>query len=469
MIVTGQHSFPFSSVNEGDSGTNLFSESSDGTSFAQMLEKSAAQYEVTLNSEENRNVELLNESVLNEKSGYQVAVGENGHPVTEKKEMKEVSSQTVADAGAPDSKSGIAQAVAAQPAQTAALPPQSQSKNVRVAANTKLSPATAVAASQTKSEQAQQLQNAQAATVNSSKKIESTKKTSAENKTAPSSKNSVVTGKGGSEEQLKIATAAASFEAKKSQQTKAVNSEEKPKTDMIKPNLVEKESASADSRLERAVTVTVARNEKVVVENGDASPGSKKLQSKTATVEEKTVSADKKTTVEVPITPTSSAPVSEASAFEKALAQGVSKADLVRELKDQGSSEILREAKILVKEGQAGEIKLILRPQELGTVKINLILENKHIVGKIFVENNIVKEALQSAFGDLKEVFAEQGMELGALDVFVSQQSQRENTFFAEEEPDGMPLKMAHAVGAVEKHAEIVRHRFDRSAIDIEV
>lgn len=462
MIVTGQHSFPFSSVNEGDSGTNLFSESSDGTSFAQMLEKSAAQYEVTLNSEENRNVELLNESVLNEKSGYQVAVGENGHPVTEKKEMKEVSSQTVADAGAPDSKSGIAQAVAAQPA-------QSQSKNVRVAANTKLSPATAVAASQTKSEQAQQLQNAQAATVNSSKKIESTKKASAENKTAPSSKNSVVTGKGGSEEQLKIATAAASFEAKKPQQTKAVNSEEKPKTDMIKPNLVEKESASADSRLERAVTVTVARNEKVVVENGDASPGSKKLQSKTATVEEKTVSADKKTTVEVPITPTSSAPVSEASAFEKALAQGVSKADLVRELKDQGSSEILREAKILVKEGQAGEIKLILRPQELGTVKINLILENKHIVGKIFVENNIVKEALQSAFGDLKEVFAEQGMELGALDVFVSQQSQRENTFFAEEEPDGMPLKMAHAVGAVEKHAEIVRHRFDRSAIDIEV
>lgn len=462
MIVTGQHSFPFSSVNEGDSGTNLFSESSDGTSFAQMLEKSAAQYEVTLNSEENRNVELLNESVLNEKSGYQVAVGENGHPVTEKKEKKEVSSQTVADAGAPDSKSGIAQAVAAQPA-------QSQSKNVRVAANTKLSPATAVAASQTKSEQAQQLQNAQAATVNSSKKIESTKKTSAENKTAPSSKNSVVTGKGGSEEQLKIATAAASFEAKKPQQTKVLNSEEKPKTDMIKPNLVEKESASADSRLERAVTVTVARNEKVVVENGDASPGSKKLQSKTATVEEKTVSADKKTTVEVPITPTSSAPVSEASAFEKALAQGVSKADLVRELKDQGSSEILREAKILVREGQAGEIKLILRPQELGTVKINLILENKHIVGKIFVENNIVKEALQSAFGDLKEVFAEQGMELGALDVFVSQQSQRENTFFAEEEPDGMPLKMAHAVGAVEKHAEIVRHRFDRSAIDIEV
>ena len=141
----------------------------------------------------------------------------------------------------------------------------------------------------------------------------------------------------------------------------------------------------------------------------------------------------------------------------------------MRELKEQGSLEILREAKILVKDGQSGEIKLVLRPQELGTVKINLILENKHIVGKIFVDNNIVKEALQTAFGDLKEIFAEQGMELGALDVFVSQESQQENFFPGDGEVDAVPLKMAHAVGAVEKHAEIVTTRFDRSAIDIEV
>ena len=167
--------------------------------------------------------------------------------------------------------------------------------------------------------------------------------------------------------------------------------------------------------------------------------------------------------------PTSIQSGKEAGIAENAALRHITKADLIRELKDQGSVEILREAKILVKEGQSGEIKLVLRPQELGTVKINLILENKHIVGRIFVENNIVKEALQTAFGDLKEVFAQQGMELGALDVFVSQES-REDFWQAEnDDADTMPFKLAQAVGAVEKHAPVVTVLEDYSRVNIEV
>ena len=76
---------------------------------------------------------------------------------------------------------------------------------------------------------------------------------------------------------------------------------------------------------------------------------------------------------------------------------------------------------------------------------------------------------MQTAFGDLKEVFAQQGMELGALDVFVSQES-REDFWQAEnEEADTMPFKLAQAVGAVEKHAPVVTVLTETGRINIEV
>ncbi|MDY3938806.1 MAG: flagellar hook-length control protein FliK [Spirochaetia bacterium] len=456
MIVTGQHSFPFSSMNDGENGTKLFPETGDGLSFAELLGRNGTQYEIALDSEENRRVEILSESVLNENNGYQVVVGENGNPVTEIRETAEYASQAVADAGAPDS-DPAEQNTAVQANRTAEAENEKQSRNIAAseravsAENRESRPEkTAVDGHPNEWQPKQPL------------KKNDTVKTSLREKEGSAEKVFLDNTKGGTEESVKASSLAGKAQIKK---TVDVSKGETVR-EGVKAAVLESGEAAA-TRLERIVSVSVLRTENSKKGVGSVGEKSRKSLSETAGSGEKTVAADKKVTTDS-VTTLLSQPFKEPVAFEKNI-QGVSKADLVRELKEQGSSEILREAKILVKDGQSGEIKLILRPQELGTVKINLILENKHIVGKIFVDNNIVKDALQTAFGDLKEVFAEQGMELGALDVFVSQESKQDNVFSDHEEIDVTPLKIARAVGAVEKHAEIIRSRYEGSGIDIEV
>lgn len=465
MIVTGQHSFSFSAVSGGESGVGLLEDSSGSLSFADLLGKSEAQYGLALNRDENRDIEILSESVLNENNGYQVVVGENGSPVTEIKGMTENSSQAVTDAGAPDSdsESGCVSVCSAKKTDTR-----------DDAAEEKDGTAVHGGASEENGEPQPEKAAVQSPASDSvgkefSKKSDAVKNALQEQKSALTEKVFAVAGKDGVDGNLKTASAVAAANGEKTSRPEKNVAEKGKESDGGKGPLRGNGGDVGADRSERVITVSVLRADGEKSENKPVVPGIRKINATSSGNEEKTVSTDKGMASSDTISSLISSSAKETGGIEKAITQNISKADLVKELKEQGSIEILREAKILVKDGQSGEIKLVLRPQELGTVKINLILENKHIVGKIFVDNNIVKEALQTAFGDLKEIFAEQGMELGALDVFVSQQSQQENLFSGDDGIDITPLKMAHAVGAVEKHAGTVVRRFDRSAIDIEV
>lgn len=456
MIVTGQHSFPFSSMNDGNSGTKLFPESGDVLSFAELLGRSGTQYEIALDSEENRHVEILSESVLNENNGYQVVVGENGNPVTEIRETAEYASQTVADAGAPDSGSAE-QNASVQASQTGESEKEKGARGVAASGQ-----AVSTDNGESRAEKTTLAGHLHESQHKQTEKKLNPLKTALHEKEGVAGKISADNPKAGTEDPVKTSSLALADKAGVKKPAAGAEG------DAVKEGgkaVVRENGEPAATRLERVVTVSVLRTEESKKEAGAAEVKSRK--SLGPAVGEKNASADKNTLSD-PVSNLLTQTVKEPTAFEKTV-QGVNKADLVRELKEQGSSEILREAKILVKDGQSGEIKLVLRPQELGTVKINLILENKHIVGKIFVDNNIVKDALQTAFGDLKEVLAEQGMELGALDVFVSQESKQDNILADSEEIDVTPLRIARAVGAVEKHAEIIRSRYDGSGIDIEV
>ena len=86
MIVTGQHSFPFSSSEEllpagimPDTG---------GLAFAEMLKQTDGHCDITLDQNQNRNLELFNESILNESESYRVVVSGNGEVETEKKVLR---------------------------------------------------------------------------------------------------------------------------------------------------------------------------------------------------------------------------------------------------------------------------------------------------------------------------------------------------------------------------------------------
>ena len=465
MIVTGQHSFPFSSSEEllpagimPDTG---------GLAFAEMLKQTDGHCDITLDQNQNRNLELFNESILNESESYRVVVSGNGEVETEKKGPPAVSDPS--ESAEEDADSGISLSVRSD---------RSESEEISECGKTEKDGGEG-------KESRPEVCGVETAE-KTAKKIAFARSGELSGEKTGTAKLSAAAGKEKNAEQAVPAGTADGAAEKPETLRKAetvaaavIRSDAKAKTKNDagretlaadgKAKAVPKESETAN-RLDRIVTISVLREEAGQKGEGALNAGKNRVQGKMTAGEEKnTELRSDKSVFESTSLPTSIQSGKEAGIAENAALRHITKADLIRELKDQGSAEILREAKILVKEGQSGEIKLVLRPQELGTVKINLILENKHIVGRIFVENNIVKEALQTAFGDLKEVFAQQGMELGALDVFVSQES-REDFWQAEnDDADTMPFKLAQAVGAVEKHAPVVTVLEDYSRVNIEV
>ncbi len=94
--------------------------------------------------------------------------------------------------------------------------------------------------------------------------------------------------------------------------------------------------------------------------------------------------------------------------------------ELAGRLRESVNSEIVRQAKIILKDASSGEIRLVLKPENLGNVRIRLDLQDNVIGGKIIVENSTVREIFRENIEHLQKAFAAQGMEAGALDVSVA-------------------------------------------------
>ena len=96
-------------------------------------------------------------------------------------------------------------------------------------------------------------------------------------------------------------------------------------------------------------------------------------------------------------------------------------------LKESGVDSIVNQAKIILHNAKNGEINLVLRPENLGTVKIKLSLEDNGLSGKILVENTAVKEAFKGVLDDLLQTFIANGFDNANLDVFIN--NRQENSF----------------------------------------
>lgn len=90
---------------------------------------------------------------------------------------------------------------------------------------------------------------------------------------------------------------------------------------------------------------------------------------------------------------------------------------MVRYLQDTGMDRIVNQAKMILKEGNRGEINLMLRPEQLGRVKIHLNFEEDRVVGKIVVENQMVKESFKEIASDLSKALMEKGFEQANLEI----------------------------------------------------
>ncbi len=99
---------------------------------------------------------------------------------------------------------------------------------------------------------------------------------------------------------------------------------------------------------------------------------------------------------------------------------------LLKYLRETGNGEIVKQASIILKNENSGEIHLMLKPERLGNIRITLNLQDNNIGGRIIVENINVKEAFEHNLESLYRAFRHEGFETAGLDVSVGNQQKGE-------------------------------------------
>jgi len=92
---------------------------------------------------------------------------------------------------------------------------------------------------------------------------------------------------------------------------------------------------------------------------------------------------------------------------------------LSRRLQGDAGAEIVRHAQMVVRGKESGEMRLVLRPENLGSVRVRMQMEDGLITVRFLVENNGVRQALEQNLAGLQQAFKDAGLETGSLDVSV--------------------------------------------------
>jgi flagellar hook-length control protein FliK len=93
---------------------------------------------------------------------------------------------------------------------------------------------------------------------------------------------------------------------------------------------------------------------------------------------------------------------------------------LARELHENLNGDIVRHASVILKDGGEGLIRLSLRPEHLGNVKIRLEMSENKVVGRITVESGEALRAFEQELRSLEQAFRDSGFEGATLEMSVS-------------------------------------------------
>lgn len=135
--------------------------------------------------------------------------------------------------------------------------------------------------------------------------------------------------------------------------------------------------------------------------------------------------------------------------------------DLTARLREDTNAEIVRSARLVIRGSDSGEIRLNLKPETLGNVRILLEMHDGRVAGRIIVENSSVRDVFEQNLASLSRAFREEGIELDALDVTVSNPDQGSDDA-ARSGEDSQPKVMARTAA---QFAETVP---DIELIDVE-
>ena len=89
----------------------------------------------------------------------------------------------------------------------------------------------------------------------------------------------------------------------------------------------------------------------------------------------------------------------------------------------QNASEFVRAGNIVLRDNDNGQIRLVLHPENLGNVKIDLHIEDKNITGRILVASSQAYNAFKDSADSLRNAFISSGFESASFDLNYSGQS----------------------------------------------
>ena len=113
-------------------------------------------------------------------------------------------------------------------------------------------------------------------------------------------------------------------------------------------------------------------------------------------------------------------------------------ANVIERAKNFISDKVFKTGVIVVRDDGNGEIRFQLKPESLGNIRMKLTINENHIVGKIIVENNSVRDVLNNNIDSLKDALKDSGFQTATFDVSVgnqlsdSRESRSENREFKE-------------------------------------
>jgi hypothetical protein len=97
---------------------------------------------------------------------------------------------------------------------------------------------------------------------------------------------------------------------------------------------------------------------------------------------------------------------------------------LARELRQTLNGDIVRHAQVILRDGGEGIIRLSLKPESLGNVKIRLELTENKIAGRVIVESGEALRAFEREMASLEQAFRDSGYESADLGAFLAQDGQ---------------------------------------------